>query len=234
MQRISGRHVIGILVIGTGVIALLNNFGYTHISFNYLINLLWPLLLVVAGINFIVNRHNLAGLVTGAVLIGLGVVFFGRNTDLFYVNMRYFWQGFWPVIIILIGINILSRNETNSTGHLALMGAVEKSKEGWELKTGEYTAIMGGIELDMRKATFSTREVTLGLTVFMGGITIIVPDDVAISCRGSAMLGGIDVLGKGSGSIFGNTNLEIGNLQNADKVVRLNCICIMGGIEIKR
>lgn len=234
MQKMSGRHVIGILVIGAGVVALLNNFGYTHISFDYLINLLWPLLLAVAGINFIVNRHNLAGLVTGAILLGLGVVFFGRNAGLFHINMHSFWQAFWPMIIILIGFNILSRNETNNTGHLALMGAVEKSKEGWELKSGEYTAIMGGIELDMRKASFSTREVTLGLTVFMGGITIIIPEDAALSCRGSAMLGGIDVLGKGSGGIFGNTNQEIGNLQNADKVVHLNCTCIMGGIEIKR
>lgn len=234
MQKMNGRHIIGILVIGTGVIALLNNFGYAHISFDYLINLLWPLLLAVAGINFIVNRHNLSGLVTGAVLLGLGVVFLGRNAGFFDVNMRYFWQGFWPVIIILIGLSILSKNETNSTGHLALMGAVEKSKEGWELKSAEYTAIMGGIELDVRKASFSTREITLGLTAVMGGITVIVPEDVAISCRGSAVLGGIDVLGKGSGGILGNMNTEIGNIQNADKVIHLNCTCVMGGIEIKR
>lgn len=234
MQKMNGRHIIGILVIGTGVIALLNNFGYTQISFHYIINLLWPLLLAVAGINFIVNRHNLAGLVTGAVLLGLGVVFFGRNAGLFYIDMRYFWQGFWPVIIILIGINILSRNEGNQMGHLALMGALEKSRDGWELKSEEYTAIMGGIELDIRKADFSNREVTLGLTAVMGGITVIVPEDVAISCHGSAVLGGIDVLGKGSGGIIGNTSQEIGNLQNADRVLLLNCICIMGGIEIKR
>lgn len=234
MPRTNGRYVIGILIIGVGVIALLNNFGYTQIGFRFLINLLWPLLLAMAGINLIINRHNSIGLVMGAIFVALGVIFFGRNAGLFNIDMRYFWQGFWPVIIILIGISLLSKNESNSNGHLALMGAVEKSKEGWELKSEEYTAIMGGIELDVRKASFSAREVTLGLTAIMGGITVIIPEDVAISCQGTAILGGIDLLGKGSGGILGNTNLEIGDLKNAEKVIHLSCTCCMGGIEIKR
>lgn len=236
MQRTNGRYVVGMLIIGIGVIALLNNFGYTHISFGFLINLLWPLLLAMAGISLIINRHNLAGLVMGAILVALGVIFLGRNAGFFNIDMRYFWQGFWPIIIILIGISLLNKNESNSTGtgHLAFMGAVEKNTEGWKLKSEEYTAIMGGIELDVRKSNFSNREVTLGLTAVMGGITIIIPEDVAISCQGTAVLGGIDLLGKGSGGILGNTNLEIGDLPNAEKILHLNCTCIMGGIEIKR
>ena len=233
MYKSNGRYLSGILIIGFGVIALLNNFGLTHISFSYLVNLLWPLLLMIAGINFIVNRRNLDGIVTGVIMIGLGVIFLGRNAGLFEIDMRYFWQGFWPIIIILIGVSLLNRDKPNSTGHLALMGAVEKSKEGWKIKNAEYTAIMGGIELDIRKASFSDREVTLGLTAILGGITVIIPEDVAVSCRGTAILGGIDLLGRGSGGIVGNTNTEIGDLQNAAKVIHLNCSCIMGGIEIK-
>ncbi len=234
MDKSNGRYISGILIIGVGVIALLNNFGLTHISFGYLVNVLWPLLMVIAGINFITNRRDLAGMLPGGVLIGLGVVFLGRNTGLFDINMRYFWQGFWPIIIILIGISLLSKNKPNSTGHLALMGAVEKNNESWELKSEDYTAIMGGIELDIRKASFSEREITLGLTTIMGGITIILPEDVAVSCRGTAILGGIDLLGRGTGGIVGNTNMEFGDLQNAAKILHLNCTSIMGGIEIKR
>lgn len=234
MQRLNGRTILALLVMGVGVIALLNNFGYTQVRFSLLINLLWPLLVALAGINLIVQRQNFAGLVTGAVLTGLGVVFFGRNAGFFDINLRYFWQGFWPLLIILIGLRLLSQSESNSSGNLALMGAVEKNREGWTLKNEEYTAIMGGIELDIRKADFSNREVTLGLTAVMGGITVIVPEDVAVSCKGSALLGGIDLLGKGSGGIFGNTNIEIGDLHSAEKVIHLSCTCIMGGIEIKR
>ncbi|HZK87439.1 MAG TPA: DUF5668 domain-containing protein [Syntrophomonas sp.] len=58
MHKSNGRYLSGILIIGFGIIALLNNFGLTHISFSYLVNLLWPLLLMIAGINFIVNRRS--------------------------------------------------------------------------------------------------------------------------------------------------------------------------------
>jgi len=234
MHKSNSRYLSGILIIGIGVIALLNNFGLTHISFDYLLNLLWPLLLVVAGINLIANRGNLNSVIMGAILVGLGVVFLGRNANLFEIDMRYFWQGFWPIIIILIGISLFNKDKSNNNGHLALMGAVDKNKEAWNIENAEYTAILGGIELDIRKANFSNREVTLGLTAITGGITIIIPEDVAVSCRGTAILGGIEILGRGSGGIISNTNVEIGDLQNAAKVIHFNCTCIMGGIEIKR
>src|SRR5665647_1038559 len=89
MHKPNGRYLSGFLIIGVGVIALLNNFGLTHISFSYLVNLLWPLLLVIAGINFIANRRNLDGIVMGGILVGLGVVFLGRNAGLFNIDMRY-------------------------------------------------------------------------------------------------------------------------------------------------
>jgi len=234
LPKLNGRYVTGLLIIAFGLVALLNNFGLTHISIGFLVNLLWPLLLAIVGIRFIASRQNLAGLVTGAILVGVGVVFLGRNSGLFYIDMRYFWQGFWPIIIIIIGISILSKNSHNDSGHLAIMGSVEKTREAWELKNEEYCAIMGGIELDIRKASFTEREVTLTLTAVMGGITVILPEDLAVSCAGTAILGGVDLLGKGSGGIIGNTNMAIGDLNNAAHVLHLNCTCIMGGIEIKR
>lgn len=234
MQKISGRYLAGILIIMVGVIALLNNFGLADISFSYVISLLWPLLLGIAGISFIVNRRDLPGIITGSLLIALGVIFLGHNAGFFDIDMQNFWQGFWPVIIILIGVSLLSKNKHNSSGHLAIMGAVEKSNAGWELKSAEYSAIMGGIELDIRKADFSEKEINLGLSVIMGGITVIVPEDVAVTCKGTAVLGGIDLMGRGSGGIVGNASMQSGDLQSADKIIHLNCLCILGGIEVKR
>jgi len=234
LNRSNGRYLVGLVIIAVGIIALLNNFGFTSISFGYLVNLVWPLLIAIAGINFIVNRRDLAGTITGSILIGLGVVFLGRNAGIFNFDMDYFWRGFWPVIIILIGISLLSKNQHNDSQHLAIMGSVEQNKSGWELKSGEYTAIMGGVELDIRKANFSENEVSLVLTAIMGGITLIVPEDVGIICKGTSILGGIDILGKGSGGIIGSTNTQIGDSQSASKMLKLNCTCIMGGLEIKR
>jgi len=233
LGKSNGRYITGLVIIALGVIGLLNNFGITAISFGYVINLLWPLLLVVGGINLIINR-NVTSLVTGAVMLGLGVIFLGRNAGIFDVDMTNFWQGFWPVIIILIGINVLVKSDHNRGGNIAIMGAVDRTKDVWDLKSAEYTAIMGGIELDVRKANFTEREVSLNLSAIMGGITLIVPEDIAIICEATAILGGVDLLGRGSGGIVGNSVLEIGDPQIAARILKLKCTCIMGGIEIKR
>ena len=233
MGKSNRRYMVGLIIIAFGVIGLLNNFGVTAISFGYLISLLWPLLLVGAGITLITNR-NLSSLITGAILLCLGLTFLGRNAGVFDIDMTNFWQIFWPVIIILIGINVLVKSDHNRGRNIAIMGAVDRTKEPWDLKSAEYTAIMGGIDLDIRQANFIEREVTLNLTAIMGGINLIVPEDIAITCQGTAILGGVDLLGKGSGGIVGSTNIISGDLQNAAKILNLNCTCILGGIEIKR
>ena len=239
MEKSYGRYGIGLLIILIGAIALLNNFGITAVSLSWFLNLVWPLLFVAAGVNWISrgssgDRGRLAHLVTGAVLAAVGVLFFGANAGLFDLDKTSFWKGFWPVIIILIGINVMFKNEHNMGGNTAIMGAVDKTKDSWELSSGDYTAVMGGIDLDIRKANFTEREVTLNLTAIMGGITIIVPEDVAITCQGTAILGAVDLLGKESGGIVGNANMQSGDLQNAARVLHLRCNCIMGGIEVKR
>lgn len=234
MRKLNGHHIVGILIILIGILALLNNFGLVNISLTYLLNLLWPLLLVIAGIGFIVNRRDLPSIVAGSLLIALGVIFFGRNAGFFEIDMQNFWQVFWPIIIILIGLSLLSKNQPNSTGQLAIMGAVEKNDADWELTSGKYVALMGGVELDISKAAFGEKEINLDLSAIMGGITVIVPEDVAITCQGTAVLGGIDLMGRGTGGIVGSATMQSGNLQSADKIIHFNCLCILGGIEFKR
>ncbi len=233
MEKSNGRYLAGILIIAFGVIALLNNFGFTSISLGYVFSLVWPLLFVIAGINLI-TRKDLVALVTGAVLISLGVLWFGRNAGFFDVNMSLFWKGFWPVVLIVIGLNILFKSGRDSTGNTAIMGSVEKTREHWELKDAEYTALMGGIDLDIRQAIFTKKEITLTLTAIMGGITVIVPEDAAVTCAGTAILGGVDLFGRGTGGIVGSTSMQSGDLHNSEKILHLKCTTIMGGIEIKR
>lgn len=233
MPKLNGRQLIGILIIIVGIIALLNNLGFADISLFYLFNLVWPLLIAIIGINIIVNRQDFLAIIIGSLLIALGVLFFGRNAGFFNIDINLFWQGFWPIIIILIGLSILNKNRANKFGNLAILGGLESKNASWELKSGEYSAILGGIELDLHKATFSEKEVELKLFVFMGGINILIPRDVAVTCNGTTILGGIDLLGKETGGIFSSTDLVSGDIENASQIIHLDCTCIMGGIAIK-
>ena len=228
-----GRYLAGLLVIAFGIIALLNNFAVTSISLGYVFSLLWPLLIIAAGINFLLNRRDITGIITGLIILAVGLAFLARNTGFFYFSMDNFWKGFWPLIIILIGINIIGVGKHSGRTHFAIMGGLEQKQEGWELKSTEYTALMGGIELDVRKAHFTEKEISLTLTAIMGGINIFVPDDTAITCNGTAILGGVNVKGQESGGIIGNVSTQIGDLKTAPRIIHIQSTCIMGGIDIK-
>lgn len=234
MHVSKGRLLTGILIIAFGVILLLNNFDITNIHIGDIIRKIWPLLLVLLGLNIIINQRDTTGIISGGIILLLGIALLGRNFGLITFDMSYIGKAFWPLIIILIGISILGKSNRNSRGNFAFMGGVDKTKTEWELSSGDYSAIMGGIELDLRKAQFKEREITLNLTAIMGGINITVPEDVAVTCQGTAVLGGVEILGKGSGGIVGTISSAIGDPNTTSHVLNLNCTCIMGGIEIKR
>lgn len=233
MPKSIGRYLVGLLVIAFGVIALLNNFAVTSISLGYVFSLLWPLLIITAGINFLINRRDIAGIVTGLIIVLIGLAFLGRNAHLFYFDMIYFWNIFWPAIIILIGVNIMAKSSQVHSSHFAVMGALEKKQDGWELKSTEYTALMGGIELDIRKASFTEKEISLTLTAIMGGINIFVPDDIALTCNGTSILGGVNIKGQESGGIIGSISTQVGDVKSARHIIHIDCTCILGGIDIK-
>jgi len=140
---------------------------------------------------------------------------------------------FWPLIIILLGVRILLGHK-GGEARTAIMGSVEKKNGPWKLVSGSYQAIMGGIELDLRQAQIAEKVTKLELTAIMGSIKITVPANLAVICQGSVILGGLDLLGKQSGGVISNLKAEQGDPAAAEKVVRINCTALMGGIEIKR
>jgi hypothetical protein len=52
---------------------------------------------------------------------------------------------------------------------------------------------MGGCHLDLREAELDGPEVTINALAFMGGINIVVPDDVEVDVSGFSFMGGRNV-----------------------------------------
>lgn len=82
-------------------------------------------------------------------------------------------------------------------------------------------AIMGAVDLDLRQATFAAPEVTIRAFCLMGGITITVPEQVAVDVTGLGVMGGFDHSASAPGA------------PGAPTVRVAGCAC-MGGVAIRR
>jgi len=248
MKIFNTKFIAGIIIVLLGVLTLLNNFGYTDISLGSIIRTYWPVILLIwaaslfkdlfAGFNQGRNENvstSWGQLISSLVIFVIGIIFLGRNLELFEADLSLFWRMFWPVIIILFGISFM-RGKTNSEsgkGHWAFMGGIEVGKTPFDLKSGNYYALMGGIDIDLTKANMPKGKTMLDLTAVMGGIDIIVPKDINIVCEGTALLGGIEFLKESTGGIISTKKME--NIVNDDnRVIHFQTRALMGGVSIKQ
>jgi Domain of unknown function (DUF1707) len=82
-------------------------------------------------------------------------------------------------------------------------------------------AVMGGVELDLRYARFTAAEVTIRAFCLMGGVSITVPEDMAVDVSGIGFMGGFDHKASGPGAAGAPQLRVVG-------------FALMGGVEIKR
>lgn len=236
-------YVFGFVIILLGVFMLLNNLGLTDVHMGSILSTYWPVIFIYLGLSSLTGRFSQEGepslrILPGERLVGLiillvGVLLLGRNLDLFQVDLSLFWNLFWPIVIILFGINILKGVTGTGGTNWAIMSGIEKNKEAWELKDKNYFALMGGIDLDLTKARIPEGETVLSLTAIMGGIDVLVSKDIPIECEGMALLGGVDFFQDGGGGILMNRRFMNKGHEGSKKRLIIHCRTLMGGIDIK-
>lgn len=104
---------------------------------------------------------------------------------------------------------------------VAVMSGAERTGQWVVPPAFTAVAFMGGVELDLRQARFSQREVTIHAYAFMGGISIIAGDDIELDVSGIGFMGGFDHRGSGPG------------VPGAPRV-RVTGLAVMGGVEVRR
>lgn len=230
--------LLGILIILFGLILLLNNLDIMDINIGSLIVTYWPVLLIVWGIESITRRVKgsspFGGILSGLILLGLGTLFLGRNVGLYELDLSIIWKVIWPLVVVLIGWSILRGAIKSSSGtHFAFMSGIELKSKGWKLDNGNFLAFMGGVDMDLTMADIPEHEVTLNLTAVMGGIEVRVPENLAVECQGSAILGGIEFLGEESGGVFSSRKFQQKGDLNSNKKLVIKSTVLMGGIKVK-
>jgi len=229
--------IFAVIIIAAGGILLLRSIGILpwEVS-NVLIS--WQMLLIVIGVfNIFSDQHK----VSGYILLGVGGFFM---LDKFYYWDISFWQVFWPLILIGIGVAVLVNHRKNQ-GHgyrfnhvgskysgdddgdyideVTIFSGTEKTITSQNFRGGKITSIFGGSEINLNQAQLSDEKNDIEVVSIFGGSTLIVPPDWDVKVNVTAVFGGF------SDKRYKRTGVE----KDPQKILHVQGVVIFGGGEIK-
>lgn len=195
-MRFTGRLVFGIILVTLGLLWTLDNLGLANAD---QVLRWWPALLIVYGFVRFTGLDGTRRVVSGVLFMIAGGWMLAR--ELGYVHVSIF--KLWPLFMICIGASLVWRSvrgPQNEEGidrdsyprPFAFMGGVSRTIQSQDLVGMETSAVMGGIELDLRGAKARNREVVVEAFAMWGGIEIIVPDDWHVITEVSPIMGGVE------------------------------------------
>lgn len=233
-ETVKLRWGIGLLLVLFGALILSNSLGLTTLNpWSVVTTYFWPVVFIVIGLLFLVGTRiwSFSRVITGLALLAIGVLMVANQMGLLQIPTHRVWSLLWPVVVILFGLQLLSGARKGGRSW-AIMSGISRNHPGWNLRTADYWALMGGIHLDLRKADIPAGQTTLQITTVMGGTEIIVPEGLNVICQGTCILGGMQLFGRDYGGLLTTHEAEYGSVDAGGPVVHIHCSALMGGMKV--
>ena len=225
-QRLSTQLFIGVLVIVVGLLMTLDNLGLVRASRYYQF---WPAGVIAIGlIKLWHSRDGLGGAFSGVLFTIVGTWLLLEQTAVVELSLR----DMWPALLVFLGGFLVWQgwtgsgrrfergiDESSTLQAMAVLGGVSRGSSSATFRGGDLTAVFGGCELDLRKASIDG-EAVVEVFAFCGGIEMRVPDDWTVDSQVVPILGGVD----------DKTRPPQGPVRHR---LSLRGFVVMGGIEIK-
>lgn len=220
----TGRMLFGAVLVALGLVWTLDNLGITDAD---VVLRWWPVLLLAYGFVRLTGLDGTRRVVSGVIFMLAGGWMLARALGYVHVSILHLW----PVFMIFIGASLVWRSmrgpqveqDTDRDSYprpFAFMGGVARTIESQDLVGIEASAVMGGVELDLRGAKARGRQVVVETFAWWGGIEIVVPDSWHVVTEVSPIMGGVEDSTRRSEEGDGTTLVVRG-------------LVIMAGIEIR-
>lgn len=218
------RLVFGLVILGLGVLFTLDRLDMVdiHSFWDF-----WPVIVILAGVGHLAQPSRASNRGWGVALVLFGGWYLAYN--LAWIDYSP-WQ-LWPVLLVLVGLGMVWKavaGPGNRSGGradavvrgMAILGGTERSSTAQDFRGGDLTAVMGGCELDLTRASIDGPPAVIDTFAFWGGIEIKVPEDWNVVLDGVPILGGFD---------------DKTHQRDVDpsKTLIIKGLAIMGGVEIK-
>jgi Predicted membrane protein len=116
-RHYASRILWGLFIVAIGAGFLLNQLGFVTLDIGDIVSTFWPVFLIVAGFNNLLNNRHGGSAFGAGILIMLGFIFLGRNLDWFDWSIGDIIRFVGPVALILFGLNMVFRPRGSSRHH---------------------------------------------------------------------------------------------------------------------
>lgn len=216
----SGRIWVGLFFCVFGLGFLLHQADL--IDFTQVLSAWWPIIVMSVGIIQLLQRRA-SSVITGILLFVVGLLFLLSHW--FGLDI---YSYIWPLIFIFIGIIIIftrikqekTIEESDDLNTTVLLSGAEIRSQSKSFQGGSVLTILGGAEIDLRDAVI-VDGAKIDITSILGGVSILVPENVRVELSGIPLLGGWE-----------DSTRHVG-LTGEEVVLKVQCLTILGGAEIK-
>ncbi len=205
--RGEGRLVMGLVVVGLGILFLLENLGFVYVRNVWEF---WPIILILLGLARLTTSYTPSGRVSGGVLLLIGGVFLANNLGFIPWDI---WHLFWPVVLILWGVGMLTRSLDRGANGGGSAGGNSMWGPNWD--PGNWRTRMGGGFGPMR----DTGPNTVHQWAFFGGSRRRVESQ--------------DFEGGDALAIFGGIRVDLRQAASTKNEVHLEANALFGGVDIR-
>lgn len=179
----------------------------------------------------VMMRTNSFQIVGGGVLIGLGALFLlGSFTG---INM---WAFVGPLVLIGLGLWVMTRQPRRMPGmeyHDRFIG--EFKRDGaWQVQDEHFSLLIGDVNLDLTRAKVPAGVTTLRMTGFVGDIDVVVPANVGVKLKTSAVAADVQVAGQKDEILFGSTELTTPNYASTERRIDLVTEHFAGDVKVRQ
>jgi hypothetical protein len=228
-QIVTPHLVLGLSALLAGVLLLASNLGFAPAG--HLLRF-WPAALVVIGVVKLARANGVGGAVAGAAWLGIGAWLFANNLGVLRITLWEAARTYWPLLLVALGLSMVRqtlRRTTSPGRHLdarnelhivAILGGNAGASASQAFRGGELTAILGGVDLDLREARMQNGRAVLDVFTMWGGLELKVPEGWVIENQMIVALGGYEDRTRPVGA------------PDAPRLV-LRGTTVMGGVEVR-
>ena len=234
-MRRTNKDLFAFALIAIGVITIFQIFDVPFLrNFNLgnLIGVVWPLFLLIPGLNMLKNKFDLGGI----ILTLIGGAFLTENVlELFNINFEgnIIFKFFWPAILIFIGYKLLSSDKkVTFKGDDKFEGTYNSSES--TRSTAINFSSKTFIYEDINMAPGITQ---LPLNISFGGAEIYVEEGIQVILVGQYTLGGHEFFGQDAGGFHSEIReIRYPELDESyyEKTLVIKANISFGGLEVRK